>query len=180
MLLLLSRRDVVKLQSRLYDFVLKFQVSRRACYSFLGRPNLVICRWNFSNPCKDFGARAKTIFSQLPIDILSGWTSYESVWGCLQNLPPHNCRLFILSRVFQRWRLKTTGQVSLVQFSCTKKLWDEAGGQPLLPCLSRRLCYLISKSISCMIDLKIKQIRKKSICLFLGLVPKKKNSRSQL
>ena len=37
------------------------------------------------------------------------------------NLPPHNCRLF-LNSVFQRWRLKTTGQVSPVQFSCTKKL----------------------------------------------------------
>ena len=33
----------------------------------------------------------------------------------------------------------------------------------MLPCLSRRLSYLISKAISCMIDLKIKQIRKKSI-----------------
>ena len=73
-----------------------------------------------------------------------------------------NCRLFILNRVLQRWRLKTTGQVSPVQFSCTKKLWDEAGGQPVLPCLSRRL-YLISKSISCRIDLRIKQIRKQSI-----------------
>ena len=66
-------------------------------------------------------------------------------------------------RVFQRWRLKTTGQVSPVQFSCTKKLWDEARGQPVLSCLSKRLCHLISKSISCMIDLKIKQIRKQSI-----------------
>ena len=62
----------------------------------------------------------KPIFLQLPIDILSGRTSYEGVWGCPLNLPPHNCRLF-LNRVFQRWRLKTTGQVSLVQFSCTKK-----------------------------------------------------------
>ena len=33
--------------------------------------------------------------------------------GCLRsplNLPPHNCRLFVLNRVFQRWRLKTTGR----------------------------------------------------------------------
>ena len=63
----------------------------------------------------------KTIFSQLPIDILSGRTSYEGVWGCLLNLPPRNCRLF-LNCVFQRLRLKTTGQVSPVQFSCSKKL----------------------------------------------------------
>ena len=33
----------------------------------------------------------------------------------------------------------------------------EARGQPVLPCFSRRLCYLISKSISCMVDLKIKK-----------------------
>ena len=34
-----------------------------------------------------------------------------------------------------------TGQVSPVQFKCTKKLWDEARGQPVLPCLSRRLLF---------------------------------------
>ena len=122
MLLLLSRKEAIKLQSRLCDFVLKFQVSRRACYSFLGRPNLVICRWNFANPCKGFGARPKKpIFLHFPIDILSGRTSNEGVWGCPLNLPPHICRLF-LNRALQRWRLKTTGQISPVQFSCTKKL----------------------------------------------------------
>ena len=101
----------------------------------------------------------KTIFSQLPIDILSGRTSYESVWGCPLNLPQHNCRLF-LNHVFQRWRLKTTGQVSPVQFSCNKGALDEARSQPVLSCLSRRLCYLISESIPCTIELKMKQIRK--------------------
>ena len=119
MLLPLSRKEVVKLQSRLCDFVLKFQVSRRACYRFfLGRPNfpLEFCKsmqrlWSTSK---------KTIFSQLPIDILSGRTCFEGIWGCPLNLPPH-CRLF-LNRVFQRWRLKTTGQVSSDQFSYTKKL----------------------------------------------------------
>ena len=34
MLLLLSRKEVVKLQSRLCNFVLNFLVSRRACYIF--------------------------------------------------------------------------------------------------------------------------------------------------
>ena len=114
MLLLLSKK-VVKLQSRLCDFVSNFQISRRACYSFWGRPSLVIYRWNFVNPCKDFGARAKkNIFWQLPIDILSGRTFYEGVWGCPLNLQPHNCRLF-LNRVFKDggWR----PQVRSVQFS---------------------------------------------------------------
>ena len=63
----------------------------------------------------------KTIFSQLPIDILSGRTSYEGVWGCPLNLPSHNCRLF-LYRVFQRWWLETTGQVNPVQFTYTEKV----------------------------------------------------------
>ena len=107
----------------------------------------------------------RNIFLQLHIDILSGRTSHEGVWGCLLNLPPHNCRLF-LNRVFQRWRLKTTGKVSLVQFSCTKKLlmklevnqWSTSATMPF-----KKLCCLISKSLSCMIDLKIKQIWKKSI-----------------
>ena len=40
---------------------------------------------------------------------------------------------------------------------------DEARGQPVLLCLSRRLSDLISKAIPCMIDLKIKQIRKYSM-----------------
>ena len=118
MLLLLSRKEVVKLESRLCDFVLKFQVSRRACYSFWGRQNLVMCRCNFANPCKNVGARVKkNLFSQLPIDLLSGQTSYEGVWGCPLNLQPT-----VPQRCFQRWRLKTTDQVSPVQFSCTKKL----------------------------------------------------------
>ena len=122
MLLLLSRKEVVKLQLTLCDFALKFQVSRRACYSFLERPNLVICPWKFANSCKGFGGPAKeNIFSQLPIDVLSGPASYEGVWRCPINLLPHNCRLF-LNLVLQRWQLKTTGEVSLVQFSCTKKL----------------------------------------------------------
>ena len=67
--------------------------------------------------------------------------------------------------------------------SCTKKLWDEARSQPVLPCLSRRLCYLISKSISCMIDLKIKQIIMKDmrqVQFVFRTCPKEKNSRSQL
>ena len=98
--LALRRKEAVKLQSRFCHFVLKFQVSRRACYSFWRRPNLSINRWNFANPCKDFGARAKN--------------HLLAVWGCPLKLQPHNCRLF-LNRVFQRWRLKTTGQVSPVQ-----------------------------------------------------------------
>ena len=63
----------------------------------------------------------KPIFYQLPIDILLGRTSHEGIWGCPLNLSPHNCRLF-LNRVIQIWRLKSTGQVSPVQFSCTEKL----------------------------------------------------------
>ena len=51
-----------------------------------------------------------------------------------------------------------SGQSSSVQLY--KEALDEARGQPVLPCVSRGFCYLISKSISCMIDLKIKQIRK--------------------
>ena len=35
---------------------------------------------------------------------------------------------------------------------------DGARGQPVLPCLSGRLCYLIPKSISCIIDLKINKL----------------------
>ena len=64
----------------------------------------------------------KTIFLQVPINILSGRTSYEGAWGgCLLNSPPYICRLF-LNSVFLRWRLKTSGHISPVQFSCTKKL----------------------------------------------------------
>ena len=51
-----------------------------------------------------------------------------------------------------------SGQSSSVQLY--KEALDEARSQPVLPCLSRRLCYLISKRISFTIDLKIKQIRK--------------------
>ena len=51
-----------------------------------------------------------------------------------------------------------SGQSSSVQLY--REGLDEARGQPVLPCLSRRLCCLIPKSIFCMIDLKIKQIRK--------------------
>ena len=76
----------------------------------------------FCKPMQRLWSTSKnTIFSQLPIDILSGLTFYEGVWGCTLNLPPHNCGLFI-NRVFQRWRLKTTGQVSPVQFSYTEKV----------------------------------------------------------
>ena len=99
MFLLMSRKEVVKLQSRLCDFVLNFQVSRRTCYIILGRPNLVIYHWNFANPCKDFGARAKKHLLAAS-HRQSGRASYKGVWGCPLNLPTHNCRLS-LNRAFK-------------------------------------------------------------------------------
>ena len=113
MLLLLSKKEVVKLQSRLCDFVLNFQVSRRACYSFWGRPNLVIYRWNFANPCKNFGARAKKHLLAASHRHLVGTDFLRRCLGmspkfATAQLPtvPQPC--------FQRWRLKSTGQVSPV------------------------------------------------------------------
>ena len=121
MFLLLGRKEVVKLQSRLCDFVLKFQVSRRACYSFWGRTNLVICRWNFADPCKDFGAWTKKPSSRTSHRHLVGTDFFRS---CLRMSPKLATAQLptVHNRVFQSWRLKTTGQVSTVQFSCTKKL----------------------------------------------------------
>ena len=86
-------------------------------------------------------------------------TSYEGVWGCLLNLPPYRCRLF-LDRVFQRWRLKTTGQVSPVLFSCTKKLFVKLDVNWCYHAFQEDFCCLIFKSISCTIDLQVKQISK--------------------
>ena len=121
MLLLLSRKEIVKLQSRLCDFVSKFQVSGRTCYSFWGRPNLVICHWNFANPCKDFWARAKNHLLAASHRHLVGTDFF---WSCLGMSPKLTTAQLptVHNRVFQRWRLKATGQVSTVQFSCTKKL----------------------------------------------------------
>ena len=121
MLLLLSRKEVVKVQSRLCDFVLRFKVWRRACYSFWGRPNLVIYRWNFADPLKGLGAREKHHLLAASHRHLV-WTDFlqrclgMSPKGATPQLPtvPQPC--------FQRWRLKSTGQVSPVQFSCTKKV----------------------------------------------------------
>ena len=121
MLLLLGRKEVVKLQSRICDFVLKFQVSRRACYSFWGRPNLVICHWNFANPLKDFGARAKKPSLAASHRHLVGTDSFRRCLGMSPKLATAQLPT-VHNRVFQRWRLKTTGQVSTDQFSCTKKL----------------------------------------------------------
>ena len=138
----MSRKEVVKLQPRLCDFVLNFQVSRRACYSFWGIPNLVIYHWNFANPCKNFGARAKKHLLAASHRHLVGT---DFLWRCLGMSPKLATAqmLTVPQPCFQRWRLKSTGQVSPVYLY--KEGLDEPGGQPVLPCLSKRLCYLISK-----------------------------------
>ena len=60
---------------------------------------------------------------------------------------------------FQKWRLKTTGQVRAAQFSCRKKLFEKLAVNQCYHAFQEDFRSLISKSISCMIDLKIKQIR---------------------
>ena len=69
------------------------------------------------------------------------------------HLPPHNCQLFH-NFVSQRWRLKTTGQVSPVQVSYIDKLSMKLDVNHCYHAFQED-CYLISKSISCMTDLKI-------------------------
>ena len=123
MLLLLSKKEVVKLQSRICDFVLNFQVSRRACYSFWGRPNLVIYRWNFANPCKNFGARAKKHLLAASHRHLVGTDFLRRCLGMSPKLATAQLPT-VPQPCFQRWRLKSTGQVSPVQFSCTKVLMN--------------------------------------------------------
>ena len=113
MVLLLSRKEVVKLQSRLCDFVLNFQVSRRAYYSFWGRPNLVIYRWNFANPCKDFGGRAKKHLLAASYRYLVGADFLRRCLGMSTKLATAQLPT-VPQPCFQRWRLKTTGQVSPV------------------------------------------------------------------
>ena len=119
MLLFLSRKEVVKLQSRLYDFVLIFQVSRRACYSFWGRPNLVICRWNFANTCKNFGARAKRHLLAASHRHLVGTDFLRRCLGMSPELAA-DCSSIVFFKD-GGWRPQVRS-CSPVQFSCTKKL----------------------------------------------------------
>ena len=77
-----------------------------------------------ASPCKDFRARAKRpssgSFPSTPCrdGLLTG------VRRCLGMSPKLATAQLptVLQRCFQRWRLKTTSQVSPVQFNCTKKL----------------------------------------------------------
>ena len=90
---------------------------------FLRKPNLRICHWNFANPCKDLGAVAKNIFLQVPIDILSGRTSYKGVWRC-----PTTQLLMVPRPCFSKMAAEDlrSGQSSSVKLY--KEALDEARG----------------------------------------------------
>ena len=132
MLLLLSKREVFKLQSRLCDSVLNFQVSRRACYSFWGRPNLVIYRWNFANLCKNFGARAKKHLLAASHRHLVGTDFLRRCLGMSPKLATAQLPT-VPQPCFQRWRLKSTGQVSPFSLAVQRSWWTWRSTSATMP-----------------------------------------------
>ena len=158
MLLLLSIKEVVRLQSRLIDFVSKISSFKTSMLQFLRKTKFSNLPLEF---CKsmDYGARAKKHLLVASYRHLVGTGFSRRCLGMFPKLAipqlPTVPRLCFSKMAAKDHR---SGQSSSVQLY--KEALDEARGQPVLPCLSRRLCYLISKSIACMIDLKIKQIRK--------------------
>ena len=123
----------------------------------------------------------KTKFSNLPLEFCR---SMQRLWSTskktiFSQLPMTYCRDGLWTKVSGDAPKLATAQLPTVPQPCFSKMaaednrscqsssvypykdaLDEVRGQPVLLCLSRRLCYLISKSIPFMIEFKVKQIRK--------------------
>ena len=121
MLLLLSIKEVVKLQSRLSDFVLKFQVEHATQF---------LRKTKFSNLPLEFCKSMQRLWSTSKKKHLAA--SHRHLVGtdfsrrCLGMSPkPATAQLLTVPRpCFSKMVAKDhrSGQVSPVQFSCTKKL----------------------------------------------------------
>ena len=132
----------------------------------------------------------KTTFSNLPLEFCK---SMQRLWSTSKkpssrSFPSTYCRDRLLTKVSEDAPKLATTQLPTVPQPCFSKMaaedhrsrqsssvypyqeaLDEVRGQPMQPCLSRRLCYLTSKSISCMIEFKVKQIKKQSIFFRKGM-----------
>ena len=158
MFLLLSRNKVIKQTViKTLQFCIKISSFKTSMLQFLRKTKFRNLPLEFCKSMQRLWSTSKKPSRSFP-SIYCRDELLTKVSGMPLNLPPLNCRLF-LNRVFKDGAEDHRSCQSSSVYPYEEAL-DEVSGQPVLPCLSRRLCYLTSESISCIIEFKVKQIRK--------------------